>query len=72
MKILETFKKNTDVHNLHTRSKYDFHKPNADFTKYQGGAYGTATKSFDNLPPTIKSIDRHLKVFKPVLKDYLS
>jgi hypothetical protein len=66
------FQRNTDVHNLNTRCKYDLHIPNAtNLTQYQGGVHCTGIKSFDNLPPTIKSLVLDMKLFKPALKEYL-
>jgi hypothetical protein len=44
--------------------------PNTNLTKYQKGAYYTGIKLFNNLPPTIKSLNYDIKVFKPALKDY--
>jgi hypothetical protein len=68
---LEIFQRNTDIHNVNIRSKYDLHIPNANLTKYHGGVYYTGIKLFNNLPPTIKSLDHDIKVFKPALRDYL-
>jgi hypothetical protein len=67
---LDKFQRNTDVHNLNTRRKYDLHMPNTNLTKYQIGVYYTGIKLLNNLPPTIKSLN-DIKVFKPALKDYL-
>jgi hypothetical protein len=44
--------------------------PNTNLTKYKKGVYNTGIKSFNNLPPTIKSLNHNIKVFKPALKDY--
>jgi hypothetical protein len=68
---LDKFQRNTDVHNLNTRRKYDLHMPNTNLTKYQKGVYYTGIKLFNNLPPTIKSLNHVIKVFKPASKDYL-
>jgi hypothetical protein len=68
---LDKFQRNTDVHNLNTRHKYDLHIPNTNLTKYQKGVYYTGIKLFNNLPPTIKSLNHDIKVLKPALKDYL-
>jgi hypothetical protein len=68
---LDKFQRNTNVHNLNTRCKYDLHMPNTNLIKYQKGAYYTGIKLFNNLPPTIKSLNHDIKVFKPALKDYL-
>jgi hypothetical protein len=68
---LDKFQRNTDVHNLNTRRKYDLHMPNTNLTKYKKIVYHTGIKLFNNLPPTIKSLNHDIKVFKPALKDYL-
>jgi hypothetical protein len=62
---LDKFKRNADVHNLNTRCKHDLYMPNTNLTKYQKGAYYIGIKLFNNLPPTIKSLNYHIKVFKP-------
>jgi hypothetical protein len=68
---LDNFQRNTDVHNLNTRRKYDLHMPNMNLTCYQKGVYYTGIKLFNNLPPTIKNLNHDIKVFKPALKDYI-
>jgi hypothetical protein len=68
---LGKFQRNTVAHNLNTRRKHDFHMPNTNLTKYQKGVYYTGIKLFNNLPPTIKSLNHDTKVFKPALKHYL-
>jgi hypothetical protein len=68
---LDKFQRNTDVHKLNTRRKFDLHMPNANLTNYQKGVYHTGIKLFNHLPPTIKSLNYDIKVFKPALKDYL-
>jgi hypothetical protein len=67
---LDKFQRNTDVHNLNTRRKYDL-MPNMNLTKYQKGVYYTGIKLFNNLPPTITSLNHDMKVIEPALKDYL-
>jgi hypothetical protein len=42
-----------------------------NLTKYEKGAYYTGNKLFNNLPPTIESLNYDIKVLKPALKDYL-
>jgi hypothetical protein len=68
---MEKFQTNSDIHNINTRYKHDFHQPNANLTSYQKGAYYAGIKLFNNLPDSIKSLNHDIKVFKPALKDYL-
>jgi hypothetical protein len=65
------FQTNSDIHNISTRHRYNFHVPNIYITKYQKGVYYTGIKLFNNLPTTIKSLNHDIKKFKPALKDYL-
>jgi hypothetical protein len=65
------FQRNTDVHNLNTRHKYNFHIANANLAKYLREVYYTGIKLFSNLPPTIESLNHNINVFKSALKDYL-
>lgn len=55
--------------NLNTRHKYDLHMQNANLTKYQGVHY-TRIRIFSSLPPTIKILNRGIKLFKPSSQDY--
>jgi hypothetical protein len=70
-KTWDKFQRNTDVLNSNARRKYDLHMQNTNLTKYQKGGYYIGIKLFNNLPPTIKSLNHDIKVFKPALKDYL-
>jgi hypothetical protein len=45
--------------------------PNMNLTKYQKVVYCAGIKLFSDLPPTIKSLNHDIKVFKPALKYYL-
>jgi hypothetical protein len=67
----ETFQTNSDIRNISTRYKYNLHVPNTNLSKYQKGVYYSGIKLFNNLPPTIKSLNHDIKKFKPALKEYL-
>jgi hypothetical protein len=54
---LETFQTNSDIHNISTRYRYNLHVPNTNLSKYQNGVYYFGIKLFNNLPPTIKSLN---------------
>jgi hypothetical protein len=68
---VDKFQRNTYVHNLNTRRKYDLHVSNMNLTKYRKGVYYTGIKLFNNLPSTIRSLNHDTRVFKPALIDYL-
>jgi hypothetical protein len=67
----DKFQRNTDLHSFHIRRKYDLHMRNTNLTKYQKGVYYIGIKLFNNVPPTIRSLNHDTKVFKHALKDYL-
>jgi hypothetical protein len=67
VEILEKLLRTADVYNLNTRRKLNLHMPNTNLIEYQGGIYYT-DKLFNNLPPTIKSLNHEINVTsRPVL-----
>jgi hypothetical protein len=68
---VDKLQRNTDAHSLNTRCKCDLHMPYMNLTKYKKGVYYTGIKLFNSLPPTIKSLNHDIKVFKPALEDYI-
>jgi hypothetical protein len=67
-KSWKNFKEILYVHNLNLRHKYDHHMPNAKLTKYQGEVHHSDIKLFNNLLPTIRSLNHNIRVIKPALK----
>jgi ubiquitin-protein ligase len=47
---IEKFQTNSDIHNIHTRQRYNLHMPNTIPSKYQKGVYHTGMKLSNNLP----------------------
>jgi hypothetical protein len=68
---IETFRTNSDIHNVSTRYRYNLHVPNTNLSKYQKRVYCTGIKLFNNLPPTVKSLNHNIKKFKTAPKEYL-
>jgi hypothetical protein len=68
---LQTFQTNSDIHNVSTRYRYNLHAANTNLSKYKKGVYYSGIKLFNNLPPTIKSLNQDIKKIKPALKEYL-
>jgi hypothetical protein len=68
---LETFQTNSDIHNMSTRYRCNLHVPNTNLSKYKKDVYCSGIKLFNNLTPTIKSLNHDIKIFKPALKEYL-
>jgi hypothetical protein len=66
----DKFKVNSDVHNINTRQKYNFHHPSSDLSLYQKGVYPFGIKVFNNLPQK-KNLSNGTKQFKSALKNYL-
>ncbi|PNF17558.1 hypothetical protein B7P43_G15556, partial [Cryptotermes secundus] len=67
----DKFKLNSDVYNMNTRQKYNFHLPSSTLSVYQKGVYFTGIKVFNNLPQSIKNLGNDTKKFKSELKNYL-
>jgi hypothetical protein len=58
---IETFQTNSDIHNITTRYRYNLHVPNTNLSKCQKRVYYSGIKLFNNLPPTIKSLNHDIK-----------
>jgi hypothetical protein len=67
----EKFQTNSHIHSISTRYRHNLHAPNTNLNKYQNGVYYSGIKLFNNLPPYIKNLNHNVKIFKPVLKEYL-
>jgi hypothetical protein len=65
------FKLNSDVCNIQTRQKYNFHQPSSNLLLYQKGAYSLGIKVFNSLPQSIKNSSDNPKQFKSDLRNYL-
>jgi hypothetical protein len=61
MDNIEKFQTNSDIHNMNTRYRYNLHLPNTNLSKYKKGVYYSGIKLFNNLPPTIKSLNHDIK-----------
>jgi hypothetical protein len=71
MDNMEEFQINSNIHSISTRYRYNLPVPNTNLSKYQKGVYWSGMKLFSNLPPSIKSLNHGMKMFKVVLKEYL-
>jgi hypothetical protein len=61
----------TNVYNMNTSKKCNYHIPSSNLSLYQKGVYFTGIKAFDNLPQSIKNLSNDTKQFKSALKPYL-
>jgi hypothetical protein len=52
---------NSDIHNMSTIYRYNFHVPNTNLSEYQKGIYYTGIKLFNNFTPTIKGTNHDFK-----------
>jgi hypothetical protein len=71
MDNMETFQTNSNIHRIRTRYRYNLNVPNTNLSKYKKGVYYYGIKLFIKLPPNSKSLNHGIKMFKPVLKEYL-
>jgi hypothetical protein len=54
---LGKLQRNSDVHNLNKRQRYDLHMPTSNLNKYQKAEYYTVIMLVNNLPTTIISLN---------------
>jgi hypothetical protein len=62
---------NSEIHSINTRQNSNLHQPQANLTLYQKGAYYSAIKVFNNLPPNIINLSCEVRRFKLELGKYL-
>jgi hypothetical protein len=46
----------SEIHSIHTRQNFNLHKPQANLTLYQKGAYYSGIKIFNHLPSNIRNL----------------
>jgi hypothetical protein len=57
----------SDVYNINTTQKYNFHQPSSNLSPYQKGCWH---KAFNSLPQSIKNLSDNPKQFKSAVKNY--
>jgi hypothetical protein len=68
----ELFQTNADLHSVNTRHKHYLHKPTANLSCFQKGAYYDRIQIFNNLLSDLKSLKSERARFKMALKQYLN
>jgi hypothetical protein len=71
VKNIDKYATNSDIHNINTRQRLEFHYPTCKSTKVQKGVYNTGIRIFKNLPNSIKNLSQDLNKFKYSLKRFL-
>jgi hypothetical protein len=66
-----TYNLNSDIHNINTRQKLNFHQHSSNLSLYQKGVHSFSMKVFNNLPQSLKKLTDNSKQFKTALKHYL-
>jgi hypothetical protein len=69
---LELFQGNSTIHSINTRNKNHLHRPTANLSCFQKGAYYAGIKIFNTLSPSLKTISDKKEIFKLALKRYLN
>jgi hypothetical protein len=64
VKHKDLFKVNTEVHEINTRHKLDFHVPSERLTRIQKGLYYSGITLFNALPLKMKQAAQDVKKFK--------
>jgi hypothetical protein len=62
---------NSDIYNINTRQKFNFHQYSTNLSLYQKGVYSFGIKVVNNLLQTLKKEIDNNKQFKIALKQYL-
>jgi len=65
--ILQT---HSPIHNIHTRSKHHLHRPNAKISCFQNSTFYDGIQSFNNLPPSVQTLNNDRAKFQGVLRKY--
>jgi hypothetical protein len=60
VKIIDKYATNSDIHNINTRQRLEFHYPTCKSTKVQKEVYITGIRIFKNLPHSIKNLSQDL------------
>jgi len=65
------FDTNNEIHKYKTSNNNNLHRPIANLTKFNKGAYVLGIKVFNHLPQYIKVLTNDHKYFKSTLKKFL-
>jgi len=65
------FDTNNEIHKHKTRNNNNLHRPLANLSKFNKGAYISGIKVFNHLPQYIKGLTNDHKYFKSTLKRFL-
>jgi hypothetical protein len=68
----EHFQTNSAIHNVNTRNRNHLHRPTANLSCFQKGAYYAGIKMFNSLPSNLISLTNKGTQFKVTLKRYLN
>jgi hypothetical protein len=71
VKHKDLFKVNSEVHEINTRHKIDFHVPSVRLTRIKKGLYYSGITLFNALPLRMKQAAQDVKKFKYALKVFL-
>jgi hypothetical protein len=61
---------NSEIHNVNTSTKYDFHQPLSQLSFFQKGVYYAGIKVFNGLPVSIRELSPNTKQLKFKLKTF--
>jgi hypothetical protein len=67
----QNFQTNLSVHNINTRNKHHFHRPNAILSCFQKSTLYDGIRIYSSLPHSLTSLQNEKAKFKVALKRYL-
>jgi hypothetical protein len=69
---IELYQTNSAFHSVNTRNKNHLHRPTAYLSCFQKCAYYAGIKTFNSVPPSLKTVSDKKETFKVALKRYLN
>jgi hypothetical protein len=72
VKNKDLFTTNQEIRNINTRCNTDLHPPICNSMAFQKGVYFSGIKLYNHLQLNLKNLSKEIKLFKPVLKRFLS
>jgi hypothetical protein len=71
VKNRDLLKLNSDIHNIGTKYKNDFHLPSAKSKLFQKAVFYSGIKTYNYLPLTVKELSYDVRWFRQVLKRFI-
>ena len=68
----ENFQTNSSIHNINTKNKHHFHRPNAKLSCFQKSTFYAGIRIFNSLQRSLTILKNEKAKFKLALREYLN